>query len=471
MSIIKIKRSVGSDAPTALEAGELAITFGAGTANNAGERLFVGDGSNTQIIGGAYYVDMLDHAAGTLTASSALVVDENKKIDELYIDDLAITGNSTFTTLSTSNTGLNITANGDIVINGTKFSVDGGQDAGALQVDDIAVSNSATIANITISNNTITHAGGEDVELDIISQSDIIDVNGAVVTGAGTPVANTDLTTKKYVDDAVSAGLGNTDLTIKDGGDDTDKVGLDETLTFKGENQAANNESYVASNTSISVDIATEVGNNEVSFSLTDTGVTAGEYGGADSIPVITVDAKGRISSVSTAAAAHSFTITNGDTHANGDLVFADLFQTGETLTFKGGTGVTSTVSNNQIELAIGQDVSANASVTFHDVTVDGNLYSNDITAASVTIYGDLTVTGNTTTVNTEEINLADNKILLNSNQDDATAPTLDAGIEVNRGSANNVSFVWDETDDRWSAGDEKIAASEFIGTIDGGTF
>ena len=464
MSIIKIKRSTGTDAPSTLDAGELAITFGAGTEINAGERLFVGDGANTQIIGGKFYVDMLDHAAGTLTASSALVVDENKKIDELNIDDISINGN----TIS-STTDLSITATGDIVINGTTFTVDGGQSANALQVDDIAASNSATIANITISNNAITHAGGV-TELDIITQSDIIDVNGAVITGAGTPTANNHLTTKKYVDDSVAAGLGNTDLTIKDGGEDTDLVGLDETLTFRGSNQAAGNESYNA-NTQISVDIATEVGNNEVQFSLTDTGVTAGAYGGPDAIPVITVDAKGRVSSVTTAAAAHSFTITNGVTDANGDIIDSDLFETGETLTFSGGTGVTTNVSNNQIEIVIGQDVSTTADVSFNDVTVSGNLYSNDITATAVTIYGDLTVTGNTTTVNTEEINLADNTILLNSNLDGATAPTQDAGIEVNRGSANNVTFTWDETNDTWSTGGEKIVASEFEGTIDGGTF
>ena len=72
----------------------------------------------------------------------------------------------------------------------------------------------------------------------------------------------------------------------------------------------------------------------------------------------------------------------------------------------------------------------------------------------TVEIRGNLTVTGTTTTVNTETINLADNIILLNSNlADDGTS--TDGGIEVKRGtSGNNASLFWDESAERWTMHD-----------------
>jgi len=115
---IKIKRSTGSSAPSSLSAGELAYTGGSGTYSNSGSRLFVGnpaDGSNL-VIGGKYFTDTLDHAPGTLTASSAIVVDANKKIDDLLIDNLQLNGNTI-----TATGVMNLTASGNIVVshNGT----------------------------------------------------------------------------------------------------------------------------------------------------------------------------------------------------------------------------------------------------------------------------------------------------------------------------------------------------------------
>jgi hypothetical protein len=68
----------------------------------------------------------------------------------------------------------------------------------------------------------------------------------------------------------------------------------------------------------------------------------------------------------------------------------------------------------------------------------------------SVEIRGNLTVTGTTTTVNTETINLADNIILLNSNLSDEGTAT-DGGIEINRGSSTNAVLYWDESATRWT--------------------
>jgi hypothetical protein len=63
---------------------------------------------------------------------------------------------------------------------------------------------------------------------------------------------------------------------------------------------------------------------------------------------------------------------------------------------------------------------------------------------------GNLTVSGTTTTINTETVNIEDNIIVLNSNV--TSTPSTDAGIEVERGTSNNVSLLWDETATKWSA-------------------
>ena len=111
-SNILIKRSTGSTAPGTITFGELAITTGAnGTQANAGDRLFVGDNNGAaQIVGGRYFMDMLDHVTGTLTASSAVLVDSNSKIDQWNVDDITLDAN--VITTSTTDADLIFRANG-----------------------------------------------------------------------------------------------------------------------------------------------------------------------------------------------------------------------------------------------------------------------------------------------------------------------------------------------------------------------
>ena len=112
-SVIKTKRSASTGAPTALAQGEMAYSFLGGTQSNGGDRLYVGTGTETageaaniDVIGGKYFTTMLDHVAGTLTASSAILVDANSKIDNFNVDNLNFNGNSIIST----------DTNGDIII-------------------------------------------------------------------------------------------------------------------------------------------------------------------------------------------------------------------------------------------------------------------------------------------------------------------------------------------------------------------
>lgn len=84
---LQIKRSTGSTAPGTLSDGELAYTHG-------NEKFYIGDGSTVKVIGGKSFNDKLDHTNGTLTASSAIVVDSNSAIDDLNVGNHATTGGS-----------------------------------------------------------------------------------------------------------------------------------------------------------------------------------------------------------------------------------------------------------------------------------------------------------------------------------------------------------------------------------------
>lgn len=103
---------------------------------------------------------------------------------------------------------------------------------------------------------------------------------------------------------------------------------------------------------------------------------------------------------------------------------------------------------------------SATSTFTFDDSDV-ARTDINETFHKNVTISGDLTVSGTTTTVNTETINLADNLILINSNH--TGSPSQDGGIEINRGSSANKTFVWDETNDRWSVGSETLYSTGLV--------
>jgi hypothetical protein len=81
--------------------------------------------------------------------------------------------------------------------------------------------------------------------------------------------------------------------------------------------------------------------------------------------------------------------------------------------------------------------------------------------STDLTISGNLTVSGTVTTINTEEINLADNEIVLNSNLPTNTQATQDAGILINRGANTNVYIRWNETGDFWVA-NNGLSGNEF---------
>lgn len=135
----------------------------------------------------------------------------------------------------------------------------------------------------------------------------------------------------------------------------------------------------------------------------------------------------------------------NLSTDTVGDYVGSLVAGTGVTLTNNSGEGATPTV-------AIGQAVATNSNVTFNDVIVSGNL----------------TVSGSTTSINTEILTVDDNVIVLNNNV--TAAPTENAGIEVERGTSPNVLVRWNETNDKWETTNDGTTYGNIVTTADSGT-
>ena len=104
-------------------------------------------------------------------------------------------------------------------------------------------------------------------------------------------------------------------------------------------------------------------------------------------------------------------------------------------------------------------------SITFNNAALEIN--SMDI-AGDLVVEGSLTVKGSSFVTSAEIVELADNTILLNAGLTGAS--TESAGIEIERGSSANVSFLWDETADKWSTGTESIIANTFEGDFSGHT-
>ena len=122
-SIIRIKRSSGTEKPASLAWGELGYVTGIGSyggLNQYKDRVFVGDdGTNSIPVGGHYYTSMMEHAPGSVDGVQntrntdggiVAVMDNTRRVDQWNVDNLRLDLN----TLSSTDT------DGDVI-----FSTDG----------------------------------------------------------------------------------------------------------------------------------------------------------------------------------------------------------------------------------------------------------------------------------------------------------------------------------------------------------
>jgi len=285
------------------------------------------------------------------------------------------------------------------------------------------VTGSATMTNL----GNVSIATSMDAAPAAHTHTDYVAKTGDTMTGAlslnAAPTSNMHAATKAYVDSASSTGApsshshATTDITNF----------AEEVEDVIGDMVSDNTESGI---TVTYIDNSS--GQGKLNFNVNDPSITlTGDVTGSATMT--------NLGNVSIATSMDAVVLGTGTT---GDYVKKLVAGSGVTITNNTGEGATPIIS-------VGQSVSTSSSPTFSSLTVTGNL----------------TVSGATTTINTETINLADNIMRLNSNYPNNSAPTEDAGFEINRGNLDSVAFVWDETNDRWSVGTETMHAGLFSGT------
>jgi hypothetical protein len=532
-TIIQIKRSSGTSKPAELAQGELAYSYGVG--GSFGEQLFIGTGTETDgvaasidVIGGKYFTDRLDHAIGTLTASSAILVDANKAIDELFIGNNVSTGGTIKFNEGTNN-GTNFIAlkapnsvASDITF--TLPSTDGSSGEALITNGSGVLSFSAISGNLTIADDTsttttinlgtdtLTIAGGTGITSTISGDIITLAIDNTVATASSTNTftnktidangTGNSITNLEVADFAGSAII-NVAETLASNDSDTALVTAGAIIDYV-DAQDANIASDTLTFTNKSFD-ANGTGNSITNLEVADfaSGVIDTDISSVSASDDTLASAKAIKTYVDNQVANQMTTFTIAD-----DSSTTSTITQNDTLRLLGGTGISSTVSGDQVTFAIDNTVTtndgvqtltnkvinasqlvdgsvtnaklANSSITIADntsttttiglgetlkingttneieTTISGDTITiglpDDVTVANnLTITGNLTVNGTTTTISTTNTVASDTLFELGNGI--TGSPANDSGIIIERGDSDNAFIGFDESADKFIVG------------------
>lgn len=249
-----------------------------------------------------------------------------------------------------------------------------------------------------------------------------VDVGGdlrSIVAGMGISVTGTrDITVNTVYDDSSIGVNGSNQLYVKAGG-----------ITNA---MLANSSLTVTAGAGLSGGGTISLGGSATLNIGAGTGITVN----ADSVQLDTASTRNtdHASVVLTAGAG----LTGG-----GDITASRTFDVGA------GTGIT--VNADNVAITGAGSLNTNAVVKWNGSGFSNSTITDDGT--TVIIGGNLTVNGTVTYINSTTLEIGDNIIVLNKNE--TGTPSMNAGIEIERGTSPNVSFLWIESGGYWSTVDK----------------
>jgi hypothetical protein len=226
-TIIKIKTSPGLGVPAIAKVGELSYSYATGAYNTLGDKLFIGvgpvdgngDASAQEVIGGKYFTAALDHQPGVLTASSAIIVDANKAIDNLVIGNSTSVGGSFKLQEATNNGNDSITIKSPNTLTASytlTLPPDDGTPGQFLKTDGSGVLTFETVySNFTITGDTGSDNFNTNETLDFNGSSQIATAVGVVDNRVDFSIINESIGTTQLTNAGVTnAKLANPSVSI-----------------------------------------------------------------------------------------------------------------------------------------------------------------------------------------------------------------------------------------------------------------
>ena len=265
------------------------------------------------------------------------------------------------------------------------------------------VDDSSTSVDITLATDSLKLSGGTGIASAISGDTVTFNLSNTGVSaasyGSSTAIPVLAVNAQGQITSATTASIS-TDLTLVDDASSSATISLaTDTLKISG-----------------GTGTTSAISGDTVTINLDNTAVSAGSVGSSSAIPVLTIDAQGRITAASTASVSSDLTIVD-DSSTSETITLGT-----ETLKFAGGTGVTTAITSGTVT-----------------ISASGNAYNEFVYTATS---GQTTFTGTDGNGNTLAYTGSRTDIFLNGVKLAASDFTASNGTSVVLGSAAAASDI-----------------------------